>query len=422
MRVPCVVGCRPRRTPFALYRSGRAPTCSAARSRRLSFGRCSRDEIRTSFRDFFAARDHVVVPSASLVPPSLDPTVLLTTAGMQPFKPYFLGLRRRRGRALTSIQQCFRTHRHRGRRPDRAAPHVLRDDGQLLASATTSRKAPSRSPGSCRCRAGRWIRSGIWVDGLRGRRRVAAATTRRASCGARSASRPSASSALGEDNFWKAGPTGPLRPVQRALLRPRPRARLRPAAGGGPDECGPQCDCDRCLEFWNLVFMQYDRATTGPDAAAEAVHRHRRRRRAHLGAAAGRPSVYEIDALPAADHPRASPVGREYTDGGVAMRAARAGRPRPRHGVARHRRRDPVERAARLHPAPHHPPRGPAGRPHRPAVAVPDEAARGGRRTSLGEVYPDLVQHRGDVAESWMARRSASSRTLADRHGASSTM
>ena len=66
-------------------------------------------EIRTSFRDFFAGRDHVVVPSASLVPPSLDPTVLLTTAGMQPFKPYFLGLETPPGPRVTSIQKCFRT-------------------------------------------------------------------------------------------------------------------------------------------------------------------------------------------------------------------------------------------------------------------------------------------------------------------------
>ncbi len=44
-------------------------------------------EIRAAYRDFFNARGHLVVPSASLVPGSLDPSVLLTTAGMQPFKP-----------------------------------------------------------------------------------------------------------------------------------------------------------------------------------------------------------------------------------------------------------------------------------------------------------------------------------------------
>src|SRR5947209_1088977 len=67
------------------------------------------EEIRQTFRDFFAERGHLVVPSASLVPPSLDPSVLLTTAGMQPFKPYFLGLEQPPGPRLTSTQKCFRT-------------------------------------------------------------------------------------------------------------------------------------------------------------------------------------------------------------------------------------------------------------------------------------------------------------------------
>jgi alanyl-tRNA synthetase len=67
------------------------------------------DEIRSAFRDFFAERGHAVVPSASLVPDALDPSVLLTTAGMQPFKPYFLGERTPPGPRLTSTQKCFRT-------------------------------------------------------------------------------------------------------------------------------------------------------------------------------------------------------------------------------------------------------------------------------------------------------------------------
>ncbi|MFM9125136.1 MAG: alanine--tRNA ligase-related protein, partial [Actinomycetota bacterium] len=66
-------------------------------------------EIRAAFRDHFAAREHLVVPSASLVPASLDPTVLLTTAGMQPFKPYFLGVEAAPAPRLTSTQKCFRT-------------------------------------------------------------------------------------------------------------------------------------------------------------------------------------------------------------------------------------------------------------------------------------------------------------------------
>ncbi len=64
-------------------------------------------EIRTTFTDFFVARDHVLRPSASLIP--VDPTLLLTNAGMVPFKPYFLGEEEPPFRRATSVQKCART-------------------------------------------------------------------------------------------------------------------------------------------------------------------------------------------------------------------------------------------------------------------------------------------------------------------------
>ena len=66
-------------------------------------------QIRDTYLSFFAERGHKIVPSASLVPSVLDPTVLLTTAGMQPFKPYFLGRETPPAPRLTDVQKCFRT-------------------------------------------------------------------------------------------------------------------------------------------------------------------------------------------------------------------------------------------------------------------------------------------------------------------------
>src|SRR5215213_11720629 len=64
------------------------------------------DQLRRAFTGFFAERDHVVVPSASLIPH--DPTVLFTVAGMVPFKPYFVGDEVAPYRRATSVQKCAR--------------------------------------------------------------------------------------------------------------------------------------------------------------------------------------------------------------------------------------------------------------------------------------------------------------------------
>ena len=65
------------------------------------------DEIRKSFLDFYERKAHKVIPSSSLIPE--DPTVLLTIAGMLPFKSVFLGLKERPSERATSSQKCIRT-------------------------------------------------------------------------------------------------------------------------------------------------------------------------------------------------------------------------------------------------------------------------------------------------------------------------
>src|ERR671918_3103204 len=65
-------------------------------------------EIREKFLDFFEERGHRRYPSSSLVPHN-DPTVLLTTAGMQQMIPYFMGLEQPPAQRMVSVQKCFRT-------------------------------------------------------------------------------------------------------------------------------------------------------------------------------------------------------------------------------------------------------------------------------------------------------------------------
>src|SRR4249919_3283246 len=64
------------------------------------------DELRSAFTDFFAARNHTVLPSASLIPH--NPTVLFTVAGMVPFKPYFVDDEAPPGPRATSVQKCVK--------------------------------------------------------------------------------------------------------------------------------------------------------------------------------------------------------------------------------------------------------------------------------------------------------------------------
>src|SRR5436190_19032833 len=66
-------------------------------------------EIRRRFVDYFTARGHVQLPSGSLVPPDWDTSVLITTAGMQPLKRYFLGVDTPPAARAVTVQKCFRT-------------------------------------------------------------------------------------------------------------------------------------------------------------------------------------------------------------------------------------------------------------------------------------------------------------------------
>ena len=210
-------------------------------------------EIRRAYLDYFQQRDHLLLPSASLVPYEDDPSVLLTIAGMQPLKQYFLGTAEPPARRMTSCQKCFRTVDID--QVGRTARHLtffemlgnfsigdyFKHDAIAYGYELSTEVLgfdPAQiwitvfegSPGVPRDEEAieRWLELGIPRDHIQ---------------------------ELGDpDNFWKAGPTGPCGPNSELYLDRGPAF--------GPDG-GPVTGTDRFLEFWNLVFMQYDRASDG---------------------------------------------------------------------------------------------------------------------------------------------------------------
>ena len=207
-------------------------------------------QLRESYLSYFEEKGCQRWPSSSLIPD--DPSLLLTSAGMVQFKPYFLQQKQLPSEYIgtTTAQKCLRTNDidnigHTGRHqsffemlgnfsfgryfkkemcawayefstkvmgidPDRLYYTVYTDDDETYDI---------------------WRSLGISEDHI---------------------------SRLGEDdNFWAAGPTGPCGPCSELYYDQGPEV------GCGRPDCAPGCECDRFLEFWNLVFTQYDRQEDG---------------------------------------------------------------------------------------------------------------------------------------------------------------
>lgn len=205
------------------------------------------NEIRQKYLDFFKARGHLVLPSASLIPHD-DPTLLLIGAGMAPFKPFFTGKMKPPSPRITTCQKCVRTDdiENVGRTArhhtyfemlgnfsfgDYFKKEVIPWAWEFL---TKELELPADKL---------WITIypkddeayHIWHDvvGVPDERIVRL-----------------------EDNFWEIG-SGPCGPDSEIHID------LGADKGCGEPTCGPGCDCGRFLELWNLVFTQFNQNADG---------------------------------------------------------------------------------------------------------------------------------------------------------------
>ncbi len=214
------------------------------------------DEIRERFLTFFAERDHKRLPSGSLIPASYDPSVLLTTAGMHPLKPYFQGIEAPPHHRLTTCQKCFRT-------PD------IEVVGTTTRHLTFFEMLGNFSLGDY-FKAGAvefaWEMSlegfgfkpeDIWVTIFEGDEELGLGPDEEAveAWLAIGVPRERIVPCPRSENFWQAGPTGPCGPCSELYLD-------RGLEWGKPEDL-PGGDNERFLEYWNLVFMQYDQDPVG---------------------------------------------------------------------------------------------------------------------------------------------------------------
>lgn len=205
-------------------------------------------EIRQRFVEFFESKQHLHVPSSSLVPPAGDTSVLLTTAGMQQMIPYFLGLETPPAVRMCTVQKCFRTvdidevgdESHSTfffmlgnfSVRDYFKKESLAYSWEFLTewmNFPAERLYPTIHPEDEESFV-------IWRDSI---------------------GVPEDRIFRLEDNWWQAGPTGPNGPDSEVYFDRGEQW------GCGEPSCAPGCDCPRYLEVWNNVFMQYNTTADG---------------------------------------------------------------------------------------------------------------------------------------------------------------
>ena len=209
------------------------------------------DEIRERFQAFFEERGHRRIPSASLVPSAHDPSALLTVAGMHPLKPYFLGEEQPPAPRVTDCQKVFRTVDIDN--VGNTARHLTFFEmlGNFSFGDYFKRAAISYAWELSREVFG-FPAERIWVTVFEGDEGLDLGPDEEAISLWLDAGVPRERivECPRSENFWQAGPSGPCGPCSELYLD-------RGLDFGSHDDV-PGGENERFLEYWNLVFMQYD--------------------------------------------------------------------------------------------------------------------------------------------------------------------
>ncbi len=205
-------------------------------------------QLREMFLKYFEQKGHSIERSASLIPKD-DPTLLLTVAGMVPFKPYFMRQVEPPFPRATTSQKCVRT-------PD------LESVGKTARHHTFFEMLGNFSFGDYfKKEAITWAweyvtvilklpTEKLWVT-------IHPEDEEAKNYWIKEAGIAPDRIVHDPDNFWAAGPKGPCGPCSEIYVD------LGDTRGCGKEDCAIGCDCDRFLEIWNLVFMQYSRDEAG---------------------------------------------------------------------------------------------------------------------------------------------------------------
>jgi alanyl-tRNA synthetase len=209
------------------------------------------DEIRRTFIEFFVERDHLRLPSASLIPAEHDPSALFTIAGMHPLKRYFSGAERPPHPRVTTCQKTFRTV-----------------DIEIIGTTTRHltffemlgnfsfgdyfKREAVRYALELSLEGFGFPLEDIWVTVFAGDDELGLGLDEEALDAWLEAGFPRERivELPRSENFWQSGPTGPCGPCSELYLD-------RGLEFGKPDDL-PGGDNERFMEYWNLVFMELD--------------------------------------------------------------------------------------------------------------------------------------------------------------------